>query len=285
MKRHLLLIFTILCLSPFVTGQSSAARGDIISGNKSYESGNYEKAEAQYKSALSKDNNSVKADYNLGNSLYQQKKYDEARAHYDRVIRNSEANNSDKHKAYHNIGKTYLDERNAERAVENLKEALKLNPEDDETRYNYALAKKMLEEQQDQDDAENKDEESEDDNRDSDDNEDGNNSEQQDNQDQTDENQEDAGNQDRENEQNDQSSKNQDSNNEQDQDNDGNSEQDNQREGVNNQGNREDSGGKDMDRQRQERILDALKQQEEGTLQKIISQKAKKSRNDSTKDW
>src|SRR5690606_23471317 len=162
MLKHILTIFILLNFLQNLSAQKSEAKDYIISGNQSYYQGDFSKAEAKYKIALSEDSNSLKASYNLGNALYNQGRMEESRVHYDRVIKNREATKADKHKAYHNIGKTYLDENNPEKAVANLKEALKLNPYDDETRYNYALARKLLEKQQEEKDQKNQEENQED---------------------------------------------------------------------------------------------------------------------------
>src|SRR5690606_10154274 len=50
----------------------------------------------------------------------------------------------DKEKAYYNLGKTYLDERKFDDAEYHFKEALKLNPNDENARTNYNLAKKEI---------------------------------------------------------------------------------------------------------------------------------------------
>ena len=54
----------------------------------------------------------------------------------------------EKHKAFHNLGNTFMNAKQYKEAVEAYKNALRNNPTDDETRYNLALAKKMLEEEQ-----------------------------------------------------------------------------------------------------------------------------------------
>ena len=51
----------------------------------------------------------------------------------------------EKHKAYHNLGNTFMNDKKYQEAVESYKEALRNNPKDDETRYNLALAKDLLE--------------------------------------------------------------------------------------------------------------------------------------------
>ena len=62
-----------------------------------------------------------------------------------------------KHKAFHNLGNVFMKEKNYTEAVEAYKNALRNNPSDDETRYNYALAKKMLKENPPKDDKDKKD--------------------------------------------------------------------------------------------------------------------------------
>ena len=51
------------------------------------------------------------------------------------------------HKAFHNLGNTYMQEENYQGAVDNFKKALLNNPDDEETRYNYVLAKELLKNQ------------------------------------------------------------------------------------------------------------------------------------------
>jgi tetratricopeptide (TPR) repeat protein len=46
--------------------------------------------------------------------------------------------------AYHNLGNIFMKEKNYQEAVEAYKNALRNNPADEQTRYNYALAKEML---------------------------------------------------------------------------------------------------------------------------------------------
>src|SRR5690606_28199359 len=53
----------------------------------------------------------------------------------------------DKHKAFHNIGNILMQNKQCKEAVEAFKNALRNNPNDDETRYNYALAKQCADQQ------------------------------------------------------------------------------------------------------------------------------------------
>ncbi|WP_159447428.1 tetratricopeptide repeat protein [Moheibacter sediminis] len=261
MIKNILFFFFLVTVFVSVCAQSDA-KDYIIGGNQLYAQKDYAKAELQYKQALSKDANSIKANYNLGNSLYHQKKYDESRAHYYKIIKNIKSSKADKHKAFHNIGKTYLDENEPEKAVQNLKEALRFNPYDEQTRYNYALARKMLEEQKKQDQ----------------------NKDQQKDQNKGDKNQE-----------NPESGDKNESEQEKNKGNQQNQGQGGNEEGEGNQPKDQqitkgsDGKGQDsrnaMNKEYQEGVLRALEQQEQETLKKIISQKAKKVRTNTEKDW
>jgi Ca-activated chloride channel family protein len=83
------------------------------------------------------------AEYNLGNTIYKNKKYSEAISNYKNaaLIANTSAQ---KHKAFHNLGNAYMQDKNYKSAVESYKNALKANSKDEKTRYNLALAKKLL---------------------------------------------------------------------------------------------------------------------------------------------
>ncbi|MEY4835408.1 MAG: BatB protein [Bacteroidota bacterium] len=83
------------------------------------------------------------AEYNLGNTIYNNKKYSEAITNYKNAAQTAK-NNLQKHKAYHNLGNAYMQDKNYKLAVDSYKNALKANSKDEKTRYNLALAKKLL---------------------------------------------------------------------------------------------------------------------------------------------
>lgn len=108
-------------------------------------------AEKAFRTASAIDTLNAVSDYNLGNTLFKLGATEESFGHYKTASVKSN-NESIEHQAFHNIGNVYMQRKEYENAVQAYKEALKRNPDDDETRYNYALAKKMLEdEQQNQD--------------------------------------------------------------------------------------------------------------------------------------
>ncbi len=118
--------------------------------------GNFVPAEAEYRKAIALNPKDDTGKYNLGNAYYGKKRNAEAMYRYKQAA-SVATSKSEKHKAFHNLGNTYMNEKKYSEAVEAYKNALRNNPNDDETRYNLALAKDMLEKNPPPPDDQNKD--------------------------------------------------------------------------------------------------------------------------------
>ena len=119
--------------------------------NEEYSEKNFVEAEANYRISNSKFSRRTVAPYNLGNAIYRQNQMAEAKFAYAKAIKNIKSR-PQKHKVYHNLGNVFMKEKNYTNAVEAYKNALRNKPSDEETRYNYALAKKKLKENPPKDD-------------------------------------------------------------------------------------------------------------------------------------
>ena len=126
------------------------ARKLVREGNKLYNQKKYADATISYKKALEKNSSYTKATYNLGNSLFQEKNFKEAIPQYKILTENSE-DSFEKAESYHNIGNAMMEEKNYQGAVDAYKNSLRKNPNDDETRYNLAIAQKLLEKEKNKD--------------------------------------------------------------------------------------------------------------------------------------
>lgn len=136
--------FTIyLCLLFSVAAFSQEKDNNLPDGNKSYVAKNYVDAEADYRISASKFPKKAIAAYNLGNAIYESKQPAEAGLAYEKAISNSKERN-EKHNAFHNLGNVFMKQKDYTKAVQAYKNALINDPSDEESRYNYALAKKML---------------------------------------------------------------------------------------------------------------------------------------------
>jgi tetratricopeptide (TPR) repeat protein len=138
-----------------------AARSGVRSGNDAYNQSNFSEAEVSYRKAISKKENYAKAKYNLGNALFKQQRSKEALEQYE-TLSTAFEDKKDQANVFHNLGNAYLQEKDLEKAVGAYQESLKNNPKDEETRYNLALAQKLLEIQQQQQKQENKEEQEKD---------------------------------------------------------------------------------------------------------------------------
>ena len=105
-------------------------------------------AEGDYRKAISKLRDNQTASFNLGNTYYENENFEEALYRYQEALKHANSK-EDKHKIFHNIGNILMSQKRCKEAVEAYKNGLRLNPKDDETRYNYALAKDCMENQSD----------------------------------------------------------------------------------------------------------------------------------------
>lgn len=137
-----------------------AERDHIRKGNRFFNDSVFVDAEINYRKALEVNPKSTISMYNLGNTLSQQKKTKEALEQYVSAAK-IEKDKSKLASIYHNMGVIFQSEKDYAKAVDAYKMSLRNNPKDDETRYNLALAQKLLKDQQqnqDQNQDQNKDE-------------------------------------------------------------------------------------------------------------------------------
>lgn len=112
-------------------------------GNEEFAEKKYADAEANYRISQSKFKKKAVSSHNLGTSIYKQNQHSESKYQFAKAIQVAKTK-QEKHKSYHNLGNVLMKEKEYQGAVEAYKNALRNNPNDEETRYNYALAKKML---------------------------------------------------------------------------------------------------------------------------------------------
>ena len=143
MKR--ILYITLILFQFFATAQEKEKDKHLPEGNDLFAEKNYVDAEAEYRISQSKFKKKSISSYNLGTSIYKQKFSGEAKLQFAKAA--SEAKTKpEKQQSFHNLGNSFMNDKDYQNAVEAYKNALRNNPEDEETRYNFALAKKMLKE-------------------------------------------------------------------------------------------------------------------------------------------
>ncbi len=147
MKNYILYI--LLTLSFAASAQDKDKT--LPKANDEYAEKNFVEAEANYRISHSKFPKRTVAPFNLGNAIYKQNQAAEAKFAYNTALTNTKSR-VQRHKVFHNLGNVFMKEKDYSNAVEAYKNALRNKPSDEETRYNYALAKKMLKENPPKDD-------------------------------------------------------------------------------------------------------------------------------------
>ena len=157
MKKRINFFYFIFSLNfCFVLSQTGEVTNHIFDGNEKADEEDYKEAEKSYRKAISLEPEKEVALFNLGNTHFKDKKYDEASQRFFQTQKFASSKQG-KHRAFHNMGNVYMQMKEYQKAIEAYKNALRNNPKDEETRYNYALAKELLEnekppEEQEQDD-------------------------------------------------------------------------------------------------------------------------------------
>lgn len=146
MLQKSILLLAMLSVASVVFGQKTS-RDYLRSGNKLYKDSLFVKAEVDYRKALDQDPKSTDALYNLGNALLMQQKAKEAMEQFEAASR-LETDKGKLAQIYHNMGVILQSSKQYPQCIEAYKQSLRNNPHDDETRYNLALAQKLLKDQQ-----------------------------------------------------------------------------------------------------------------------------------------
>lgn len=145
--------FSLTIILAIVAGNiwgQDVTKKNLYYGNEAFTQGDYETAREYYQDAVDQSPLNFKANYNLANAHFRLNEHDKAIEKISNVI-NLAPTSFDKAKAYHNLGNAHMMKQDLDGAIEAYKESLKLNPSDEETRYNLAYAQALKQEQQDQD--------------------------------------------------------------------------------------------------------------------------------------
>lgn len=156
-KLFAIILFVAAAFNAY--SQKTPERSHARKGNSFYKQGKFNDAETEYRRALQKNPESEKVRYNLANSIYKQGHYEIADSLYKLLIK-SNIDSTQPPQTYHNYGNSALKEAikvkeeqgqhvqaNQEKlkeSIEAYKKALKLNPDDMETKSNLAYAQKLL---------------------------------------------------------------------------------------------------------------------------------------------
>ncbi len=163
MKNNIILIlFVLIFLS-----SCDKEKNKLRDGNDFYQENDYAKAEEQYRQSLIADSTYLKAQYNLANASYKQQngeKLQTALKYYEEYLKGSSINDTlSNANAIYNRGNVNFQLFNTDttsepssktqflqKALEDYKQTLRLNPDDSAAKYNLALTQYLLNKYQNQ---------------------------------------------------------------------------------------------------------------------------------------
>ena len=126
---------------------SQSIRSKVNDGNSYYHEEKYEEALNNYQDALLDDPKHDITTFNQGDALYKLAKYEKAIEAYQKIIGSSDLMLDSK--AHFNIGNVYFKEDKLQESIESYIRALDLNPDDQDAKYNLELARAKLKEMAD----------------------------------------------------------------------------------------------------------------------------------------
>jgi tetratricopeptide (TPR) repeat protein len=131
-------------------------RKNMYYGNKAYDEKEFDEAILYYEEALKTSPLSFKTNFNMANAYFKKGDFQQASDLYSTLI-DLAPTAFDRSKVYHNLGNAQFMNQKLDDAIESYEEALKINPKDEDSRYNlaYALLLKNQQQQQEQEQNEN----------------------------------------------------------------------------------------------------------------------------------
>lgn len=243
-------------------------RGLVRQGNSSFERRNYRTSLNRYNQALEHDSTSYEALYNRANAHHQVRrtnpqdstlKAETTYGYYEQIAADTLLSDVQCAEVLRNLGESLFSEEKYEAALNAFRESLRLNPDDKETKYDYVLTKRIVDQKRQQ--QQNQD-----------------NNQQQDNQQDNQQNNQNNQNQNQDQEQKQNPDQNQDNKpqNDKEQENNPEEEQENNPEEGDNKPEEGETPREDEPRQlksEQERMLDAIQAEEDKTQDKLKEKK------------
>lgn len=253
-KISALVVLLLLC-SVSVSAQYHKERRLVREGNSNFERKNFNTSYNRYNEALEHDAMSYEALYNRANAYHHLRKSNPedstltaevAFRNYEAIAADTLLSTAQRAEVLRNLGESLFSEQKYEAALNAFRESLLLNPQDKETKYDYVLTKRIVDQKRQQ---------------------------QQQNDDQNQNNQNNNENQNQDNNQNQNQDQNQNQNGDKNQDSEGN-EPPQQNEQSGNEPSEEEQDGTQESQPKelnadQERMLNAIQAEEDKTQEKL----------------
>jgi Ca-activated chloride channel family protein len=138
-------LVALIFFAPLLLKAQSQYAEQLRAGNSAYTDSNYTQAEEAYRKSAADDPSSAKAAFNLGDALYRQERYEEAIEAFEKSY-GKQSDPQQQSKSLQNLGNAHYQMKNYPEAAKAYGESLKLDPENEEARYNMAQALRRIQE-------------------------------------------------------------------------------------------------------------------------------------------
>lgn len=169
--RGINIIVAIIALTLVVAGADSASaqrheeRKLVREGNREFNNKEYAKGLAKYNEALEVDPDCMEAKYNRANAYHHVARknsglevekrdtsitWERSNALFEELIADKRLSKEQRAEVYCNVGMSLMRQQQHEAALNAFRESLLLNPNDQDTKYNYVLAKRVVDQKRQQ---------------------------------------------------------------------------------------------------------------------------------------
>ena len=162
-NKYIGIVFLAVLLFVCSTTESKAQylreRGLVRQGNSSFNKRNYRTSLNRYNEALEHDSTSYEALYNRANAHHQVRrtnpqdstlKAETTFSYYEQIAADTLLSDAQRAEVLRNLGESLFSEERYEAALNAFRESLRLNPEDRETKYDYVLTKRIVDQKRQQ---------------------------------------------------------------------------------------------------------------------------------------
>jgi tetratricopeptide (TPR) repeat protein len=142
-EKIFIFIIGLILIPGVVFAQSS--RQKVLDGNKFFQEEKFDEANNKYRDALIDNPENPIINFNIGNTLYKKKKFEDALKDYEKSL--SVDNILNQSQSYYNMGNSLYRMGKLPESILAYTQALKLNPNDEDAKYNLDFVRAKLKEQ------------------------------------------------------------------------------------------------------------------------------------------
>lgn len=148
--KYTIIALLLLLVCGEVSAQQMKERGLVRRGNRQFKREHFEKSADLYQRALQHDSTSFEAKYDLASTLYRTERFDKAEKTLLGIVNDTTRTEKERGEVAYNLGNTQFAQKKYKEALSSYRQAMRCNPDDEDAKFNYALTKRMIQDQEQQ---------------------------------------------------------------------------------------------------------------------------------------